>query len=205
MIPLDYAEYRPWKILDQGTEGTCQAHAFFGMLMECVEGKFKRKVEFDVEKYFEIIKDIYKSAPKNEGSKPRQWYYYEYAMEHGFRTKTKETVRIKSFRHCKYDVDMKNHDLITQALQISSPVQISIRTFKNYPLNIDEEILPPLPSKLVAKGGHSMVIIGFDRKLKRYLVMNSWGEDVPPKWMPWDVFERVCMQYFFLNDLTLIA
>lgn len=200
MIPCDYIEYRPWITLDQGTKPHCQAYAFFGVLMEIIENKYGLKLEFDIDGYFKELEAIFKKAPKNEGANPRQWYYYDYAMNEGFKAKTGEVVKVNAFRHIQY---FHRLDLILTCLQ-KAPVQIAISTYENYPLNISGDILPSLPSKLIPKGGHEMFLIGFDRSRKLFLVQNSWGDDVGAKWMPFEVFQKLALHAFFIQEITLI-
>jgi len=203
MFPLDYAEYKPWKTLNQGDLPHCQAYAFFGLLMECIEQKYHLKVEFDVQNFFEIIRDLFKKVPKNSPTaKPRQWYFYDYGMRYGYRTKTGEKVTIHGYRHLTHDVDLHNFNLITQLLQ-SSPMQVGVDTFKNYKLNIDADILPTFPTKPILDGGHELFLIGFDKQKKRLLFQNSWGDEYPPKWLPFDSFKKMIKHAFTINDITI--
>ncbi|EKS8373234.1 C1 family peptidase [Bacillus thuringiensis] len=64
---------------------------------------------------------------------------------------------------------------IKQALANQDPVLIGINVYPNFDATPTNGIIPPVTEKK-SRGGHALVVVGYDEKNEWFIVRNSWGE-----------------------------
>ncbi|PFB49735.1 peptidase C1, partial [Bacillus thuringiensis] len=63
---------------------------------------------------------------------------------------------------------------IKQALANRDPVMVGIHVYPNFDATPSSGIVPPVTSKK-SRGGHAVVVVGYDEKNSWFIVRNSWG------------------------------
>ncbi|PHG57777.1 C1 family peptidase [Bacillus toyonensis] len=63
---------------------------------------------------------------------------------------------------------------IKQAVANQDPVLVGIHVYPNFDSTPSSGIVPPVTEKK-SRGGHALVIVGYDEKNKWFIVRNSWG------------------------------
>ncbi|MEH7151360.1 C1 family peptidase, partial [Bacillus thuringiensis] len=83
---------------------------------------------------------------------------------------------------------------IKQALANRDPVMVGIHVYPNFDATPSSGIVPPVTSKK-SRGGHAVVVVGYDEKNSWFIVRNSWGNTFGDQ-------GYVYMNYQTLLDLT---
>ena len=83
---------------------------------------------------------------------------------------TARALRIKAYRRVWSVDDMKN-----KLFNDGSPIIFGFKVWDSFMRNKRELVPMPDIQNEKYKGGHAVVIIGFDDKLKAFKIINSWG------------------------------
>ncbi|MDM8365469.1 C1 family peptidase [Bacillus thuringiensis] len=83
---------------------------------------------------------------------------------------------------------------IKQALAHRDPVMVGIYVYPNFDATPSSGIVPPVTSKK-SRGGHALVVVGYDEKNNWFILRNSWGEKFGDQ-------GYVYMNYQTLLDMT---
>ncbi|MGR5989509.1 C1 family peptidase [Bacillus paranthracis] len=63
---------------------------------------------------------------------------------------------------------------IKQALANQDPVLVGIYVYPNFDATPTSGIVPPVTEKK-SRGGHALVVVGYDETNERFIIRNSWG------------------------------
>ncbi|MDR6226773.1 C1 family peptidase [Desmospora profundinema] len=64
---------------------------------------------------------------------------------------------------------------IKQALANGDPVMVGIQVYPNFDATPPSGIVPPVKEKK-SRGGHALVVVGYDEEKKWFIMRNSWGD-----------------------------
>jgi hypothetical protein len=81
-------------------------------------------------------------------------------------------------------------DEIRAAIQARVPVAIGVSWYSGFDdpeLRGRERWLPSLAKAGRVRGGHAVTLAGASDRRQAFYLVNSWGRDYPPVWLPYDV------------------
>lgn len=226
---VDLREKHTFIVRDQGYIGSCVAHAV-GSAIEfakairpddpSVSDFLEQDRKFPISRlflYYEARKPI-DSVQEDSGCHirdalrvaynvgvPREtgWQYREeaFATEPPKRSyKSAPFHKITSYRSVAVD-----NNEIRLALSLGAPVVFGVSVFDSFYRGETTGIVPMPSFSDEYLGGHAMLIVGYDDRVMKYTVLNSWGEtwgDDGFAYLPYDYVgnRQLGSDYWVLND-----
>lgn len=225
---VDLRERHTFNVMDQGYIGSCVAHAV-GSAIEYaqhtrpndpkVSDFLEEDRKFPVSRlflYYEArrpidtleedsgcyIRDAMRVAYNIGVPRETGWGYREEAFDQEPPARSYKSApyhKITSYKSVAV-----NNDEIRLALMMSNPVVFGVSIFESF---YDERNgMVPMPTYSDEYlGGHSMLIVGYDDRTRRYTVLNSWGNtwgDDGFCYIPYDYIgnRQLGSDYWILND-----
>jgi len=195
----EYIDYKPAKVYDQGKSPTCVAHAFFTLLSEHVQQKYKKEVEFDFYKYHDEME-------KHRNGKLRVKYLCVKAKEDGYRTKCGRLVKIGSYRRFSA---WRRWDFLCRHIQSPNvgPMLFAVKRYKGHKLNPKDTDVIEMPTEAQFKKkkmvGHMMMIRGFQYSAEWLIIQNSWGKGDSVRLLPHEVLNKICKYMYYVKNVTI--
>ena len=212
-IPKSYClDWKAYKILNQGNVGSCKAHAL-SMIKSYIDGKqfsdrysvgwiYGNRYDTDWQGHGlisrETLKHLIKEGVVSNCSFPINEEYPQIKStidKYGKDKLLSEASNNKSLAYIRLSKDNIKNYLYTY----KKPILIDVYVYDNfYEANTNGGYIPSIPkgNKL---GGHSMVIIGYDKD--ELIIVNSWGENVGDKGIFYlDINSPIIKELWALED-----
>ena len=212
-IPKSYClDWKAYKILHQGNVGSCKAHAL-SMIKSYIDGKqfsdrysvgwiYGNRYDTDWQGHGlisrETLKHLIKEGVVSNCSFPINEEYPQIKStidKYGKDKLLSEASNNKSLAYIRLSKDNIKNYLYTY----KKPILIDVYVYDNfYNANTNGGYIPYIPkgNKL---GGHSMIIIGYDKD--ELIIVNSWGENVGDKGIFYlDINSPIIKELWALED-----
>lgn len=202
--------YWAHKVKNQGQIGSCASHAIC-TAME-IETKLQKKNWFIEESelfhYYVVRQPEYGNTFPNDwgqmirdglkvanqvGVSPEALCRYDYT-----RFNEKPSSLAYSFAKWWKIIKYESCDTVLQiktAIANQKPVIFGMSVDRDFCSNVDGKLKMPIASQI--RGGHAMIIIGYDDAKKAFKIENSWGDswgNMGYAWLPYDVINS---QFFY--------
>lgn len=215
-------DLRPYfsPIRNQSKFGTCVAFAATG-LREYYIGKYTDAKGSDIT-YLSPLYVYYPSGPDDgmtfysafdimlrKGIPPETERPYDpnrsnteqfYAPITELQRKNAAPYKINNFRYINR---YRMIDDIKQAVANGDPVMVGIEVYPNFDSTPPTGIVPPVGEKK-SRGGHALVVVGYDEENQWFIMRNSWGERFGDKgyaYMRYDILEKMTRAYGYVADV----
>lgn len=88
-------------------------------------------------------------------------------------------------------------DEIRSAIWSDAAVAIGVNWYSTFdrPTKRDGELWIGLDANAWVRGGHCVCLYRYSDRREAFRLMNSWGEEYPPVWLPYDVMQRLLDEY----------
>lgn len=125
-------------------------------------------------------------------------------VDSDFKTKPSAAVRKKALRY-RIDgwkqIGASDHLLLKAYLDAQYPILIGADVDEGF-LKLQGDFVWRAPSG-APKGGHAMLVVGYDDARRAFMVLNSWGDkwaDGGYGWIDYEYFPRVVREAFIVRD-----
>jgi hypothetical protein len=87
----------------------------------------------------------------------------------------------------------RNADEVKAAIAAGAGVAIGVNWYSNFdePYKVGKDWWIGAGSLGSVRGGHCVALYGYSDRREAFQVMNSWGADYPPVWLPYGVLDRL--------------
>jgi hypothetical protein len=84
-------------------------------------------------------------------------------------------------------------DEVRAAIYSNAAVAIGVAWYSSFdhPIQRDKELWIELSADAWVRGGHCTALYRMSDRRQAFRMMNSWGQDYPPVWVPYDVMQRL--------------
>lgn len=215
-------DLRPYfsPIRNQSKFGTCVAFAAAG-LREYYIGKYTEAKGSDIT-YLSPLYIYYPSGPDDgmtfysafdimlrKGVPPESERPYDpnrsnteqfYAPITELQRKNAAPYKINNFR---YISRYRMVDDIKQAVANGDPVMVGIEVYPNFDSTPRTGIIPAVGERK-SRGGHALVVVGYDEENQWFIMRNSWGERFGDKgyaYMKYDILKEMTRGYAYVSDV----